>query len=94
MTDEASRHDRREGARFGEEYPRSDEMQVAMFEHVGVFRTEEGMRQAVEKVRELKERFKKVRVGDQGRVFNTDILEAWEVGCLLIGFAPTTRGGV
>ena len=31
MTDEASRHDRREGARFGEEYPRSDEMQVAMF---------------------------------------------------------------
>jgi protein-S-isoprenylcysteine O-methyltransferase Ste14 len=31
MTDEDSTHDRLEGASFGEEYPRSDEMQVAMF---------------------------------------------------------------
>jgi protein-S-isoprenylcysteine O-methyltransferase Ste14 len=31
MSDEDSTHDRLEGARFGEEYPRSDEMQVAMF---------------------------------------------------------------
>ncbi|NIS79563.1 MAG: FAD-dependent oxidoreductase [Anaerolineales bacterium] len=59
------------------------EMQEIMFEHVGVFRTEEGMKEAVDKVRELKERFKKVRVGDPGKVFNTDILEAWELGCLL-----------
>ncbi len=59
------------------------EMQEMMFEHVGVFRMDEGMRQAIEKVRELKERFKHVRVGDQGKIFNTDILEAWEVGSLL-----------
>jgi succinate dehydrogenase / fumarate reductase flavoprotein subunit len=59
------------------------EMQEVMFEHVGVFRTDEGMRQAIEKVRELKERFKHVRVGDQGQIFNTDILEAWELGSLL-----------
>jgi succinate dehydrogenase / fumarate reductase flavoprotein subunit len=41
------------------------------------------MRSAVEKVRELKERFQRVRVEDQGSAFNTDLMEAWEVGCLL-----------
>jgi succinate dehydrogenase / fumarate reductase flavoprotein subunit len=59
------------------------EMQEVMFEHVGVFRVEEGMKAAVEKISELKERFTKVRVDDQGRIFNTDVLEAWELGCLL-----------
>jgi succinate dehydrogenase / fumarate reductase flavoprotein subunit len=59
------------------------EMREVMFEHVGVFRTAEGMQQAVDRVRQLKERYTHVRVGDQSRVFNTDILEAWELGCLL-----------
>jgi succinate dehydrogenase / fumarate reductase flavoprotein subunit len=59
------------------------EMQEVMFEHVGVFRIEEGMKQAVEKIRELRQRFTKVRVDDQGRIFNLDVLEAWELGCLL-----------
>jgi succinate dehydrogenase / fumarate reductase flavoprotein subunit len=59
------------------------EMQEVMFDHVGVFRTDEGMRQAVEVVRELKKRFKRVRVDDQGSAYNTDLLEAWEVSCLL-----------
>lgn len=59
------------------------EMQQTMFEQVGVFRTEEGMRGAVDKVRELKDRFKRVRVGDRGSTFNTDLTEAWETGCLL-----------
>jgi succinate dehydrogenase / fumarate reductase flavoprotein subunit len=59
------------------------EMQEIMFADVGVFRTEAGMSSAVEKIHELKARFKNVRVGDQGHVFNTDILEAWELGALL-----------
>ncbi len=59
------------------------EMQEVMMADVGVFRTEEGMKQAVVKVRELKEQFKEVRVEDQGKVFNTDLYEAWELGCLL-----------
>jgi succinate dehydrogenase / fumarate reductase flavoprotein subunit len=59
------------------------EMQEVMFEHVGVFRIEEGMKTAVDKVRELKERFVNVCVDDHGRIFNTDVLEAWELGCLL-----------
>jgi succinate dehydrogenase / fumarate reductase flavoprotein subunit len=59
------------------------EMKSVMFDQVGVFRTEEGMAEALEKVRELKERFKNVRVEDQGQVFNTDLLNTWEIGNLL-----------
>lgn len=59
------------------------EMQEVMFDHVGVFRTEDGMSQALEKVRELKRRFKNVRAGDRGKIWNTDVLEVWELGCLL-----------
>jgi succinate dehydrogenase / fumarate reductase flavoprotein subunit len=58
-------------------------MQEVMFDHVGVFRTEEGMRQALDKIRELKQRFKNVRAGDRGTIWNTDVMEIWELGCLL-----------
>jgi succinate dehydrogenase / fumarate reductase flavoprotein subunit len=61
----------------------ANEMKQVMFEHVGVFRVEEGMQQAVEKVRELKERFKHVRVQDHGKIFNTELLNAWEISNLL-----------
>ena len=59
------------------------EMKSVMNDHVGVFRTEEGMSGAVEKIRELQERFKNVQLGDQGKIFNTDLLAAWELGNLL-----------
>jgi succinate dehydrogenase / fumarate reductase flavoprotein subunit len=59
------------------------EMQEVMFDHIGVFREEKGMQAAVDKVRELKQRYANVRAEDPGRVFNTDLLEAWELGCML-----------
>jgi succinate dehydrogenase / fumarate reductase flavoprotein subunit len=59
------------------------EMKAVMFDHVGIFRTGEGMTQALNKVRELKERFKKVRVEDHGKIFNTNLLNTWEIGNLL-----------
>jgi succinate dehydrogenase / fumarate reductase flavoprotein subunit len=58
-------------------------LQEAMSEGVGVFRTEAGMKQAEATIAELKERYGRVRIDDTGRVFNTDLLEAWELGCLL-----------
>jgi succinate dehydrogenase / fumarate reductase flavoprotein subunit len=61
----------------------ANEMKQVMFEHVGVFRVEDGMQKAVEKVRELKERFKNVRVQDHGKIFNTDLLNAWEISNLI-----------
>ena len=59
------------------------EMKEVMNDHVGVFRVEEGMSMALDKVRELKERFKEVRVGDPGNVYNTDLLNIWELSNLL-----------
>jgi succinate dehydrogenase / fumarate reductase flavoprotein subunit len=41
------------------------------------------MQQALSTLQELKERYTRVRIDDRGRVFNTDLLEAWELGCLL-----------
>ncbi|MDH3942856.1 MAG: FAD-dependent oxidoreductase [Anaerolineae bacterium] len=61
----------------------ANEMKTVMMEEVGVFRTEEGMSKAKEKIAELQERFTHVGVKDHGKVFNTDLLNAWELGCLL-----------
>ena len=60
-----------------------NEMKDVMMDHVGVFRTEEGMEKAVNKIRELRERFKNVRSGDSGKIYNTDLLNTWELGNLL-----------
>lgn len=59
------------------------EMKEVMFDHVGVFRVEEGMQQAVEKIRELKERFKNIDIDDKSDAFNMNLLEAWELSNLL-----------
>jgi succinate dehydrogenase / fumarate reductase flavoprotein subunit len=59
------------------------EMKKVMFDDVGVFRTDEGMKRALAKVGELRERFKQVGVKDTGRIFNTEVLNAWELGNLL-----------
>ena len=61
----------------------ASEMKAVMAEHVGVFRVEEGMAEAVEKVRELKERFKDVRVDDHGKKYNMNLIEAWELSNLI-----------
>jgi succinate dehydrogenase / fumarate reductase flavoprotein subunit len=58
-------------------------MKKIMFDDVGIYRNEKGMRNAIEKVRELRERYKHVRVGDTGKIFNTDLLNAWELGNML-----------
>jgi succinate dehydrogenase / fumarate reductase, flavoprotein subunit len=60
-----------------------EEMKKAMFDDVGVFRTETGMQNALNKLAELRERMKHVRVNDSGKIFNTEMLNAWELGNLL-----------
>ena len=60
-----------------------NEMKSVMFDDVGVFRTEKGMKAALAKVNELQERFKQVKVQDTGKIFNTELLNAWEMGNLL-----------
>jgi succinate dehydrogenase / fumarate reductase flavoprotein subunit len=59
------------------------ELQRTMMDHVGVFRTAKGMQQALAKVQELQERYRRVQIDDKGKHFNQELIEAWEVGCLL-----------
>lgn len=59
------------------------EMKSVMFDHVGVFRTEDGMNQALGTVRELIQRMKNVRKPDSGKIFNTEMLNIWEMNNLL-----------
>ncbi len=61
-----------------------EQMQDVMSRYVGVFREEAGMQQALDAIRELKRRYQTdLRIDDRGNVFNTDLLEAWELGSLL-----------
>lgn len=59
------------------------EMQDTMMDCVGVFREEAGIKQAIDKIKELQERYERVSVDDKGEKYNTDVLEAWELGALL-----------
>ncbi len=60
-----------------------NEMQDTMQRGVGIFRMEQGMRTTLDNLAELKERYLKVGTDDKGKRFNTDLLEAIELGNLL-----------
>ncbi|CAL9481825.1 MULTISPECIES: succinate dehydrogenase flavoprotein subunit [Streptomyces] len=59
------------------------ELQECMDANVMVFRTEQTIKTAVEKIAELRARYQNVSIQDKGRRFNTDLLEAVELGNLL-----------
>ena len=59
------------------------ELQETMDRNAQVFRTEESLNEALADVRRLKERYSRVSVQDKGTLFNTDLLEAIELGFLL-----------
>jgi succinate dehydrogenase / fumarate reductase flavoprotein subunit len=54
-----------------------------MMDNVGVYRDEGTLTAARDRVQELRARYARVAVDDKGTVFNTDLLEAREVGYLL-----------
>ena len=59
-------------------------MQQTMMDNVGVFRTAETMQAGIDELAELRERFyRDICIDDRHKVFNTDLMEAWELGALL-----------
>ncbi len=71
------------------------EMQKVMMADVGVFRSEGPMTEALNTLRDLRERYQKdLSIDDRGLKFNTDLLEAWELGCLLDLAEITTLSAV
>ncbi|GAA2050806.1 succinate dehydrogenase flavoprotein subunit [Williamsia deligens] len=59
------------------------EMQASMDANASVFRTEETLKQALTDIHALKERYNHIRVHDKGTRYNSDLLEAIELGFLL-----------
>jgi len=59
------------------------EMQEVMMDKVSVFRHQEALEEALEKVRELKERYRQISVQDRGNCFNRELLDAIELGYML-----------
>jgi succinate dehydrogenase / fumarate reductase flavoprotein subunit len=59
------------------------ELQQTMMDHVGVFRVEAQIQEALTKIHELQGRRRQLRLQDKGKLFNTELLEALELGYLL-----------
>jgi len=58
-------------------------MKKVMFDDMGIFRSGKGMQNALNVVRELKERYKHVSITDDGTIFNMELMNVWELGNLL-----------
>jgi succinate dehydrogenase / fumarate reductase flavoprotein subunit len=59
------------------------ELQEQMFDLAGVVRREDGLRKMQDLLAGLHERYERVVVMDKGKVFNTELMEAVELGFLL-----------
>jgi succinate dehydrogenase / fumarate reductase flavoprotein subunit len=59
------------------------ELQETMDKNAQVYRTEESLNEALDKIKELRKRYENIQVKDRGLRFNTDLLEAIELGFLL-----------
>ncbi|OPC81322.1 succinate dehydrogenase flavoprotein subunit [Embleya scabrispora] len=59
------------------------EMQETMDANAGVYRTEETLKQALADIKGLQKRYLDVSIQDKGKRYNTDLLEAIELGFLL-----------
>jgi len=55
-------------------------MQSLMMEKGSVFRNEEEMKQGIEEIRSLKERYENIGIGEKRRAFNYELMEAVELG--------------
>ena len=58
-------------------------LQETMMVNCGIFRDEKGLTEQLNIIRELQERFKKIGIKDRSQKFNTEVMEAVELGHLL-----------
>ena len=60
-----------------------DEMKLAMISNVGIFRDKKPMEEALQKIRELKERYKNITVDSKGKQYNINMIRALELEGML-----------
>jgi fumarate reductase flavoprotein subunit len=59
------------------------EMMRTMEEHAGIYRSGEGLAAACAKLGELRARYRRIELHDKTNVYNTDLLQALELGSML-----------
>ncbi|MFV1950607.1 MAG: succinate dehydrogenase flavoprotein subunit [Nitrospinota bacterium] len=60
-----------------------DELKENMMSNCGVFREKEGLNKGLEKVKELRERYKNAKITDKSKLFNNELIEVLELGHML-----------
>ncbi|MDA2935174.1 FAD-binding protein [Acidobacteria bacterium AH-259-D05] len=60
-----------------------EEMNLTMEKNCGVYRAQEGLKEACTVLRKLRERFENIAIEDRGSVFNTDLTAALELDFML-----------
>jgi succinate dehydrogenase / fumarate reductase, flavoprotein subunit len=69
-----------------------DALGTVMSTNLGIFRTKQSMADALKEIRELQFRADAVRLQDKGKIFNTDLIQAFELSCL-VDIAETIVAG-
>ena len=64
-------------------YQIKKELNETMDKNLWIFRVEDELKEAVKKIKELKERFNNVEITDKSKGFNTDLIYTFEVGYML-----------
>ncbi|AYF75057.1 succinate dehydrogenase flavoprotein subunit [Nocardia yunnanensis] len=70
------------------------DLQVSMDDKAGVYRTEESLKSMLEEIQVLKERYSRITVQDKGKRYNSELLEAIELGFLLELAEVTVAGAL
>jgi succinate dehydrogenase / fumarate reductase flavoprotein subunit len=71
-----------------------DEMQHAMQEDCAVFRTQETMKEGVDKIAAVYAKLPDIKVTDRGLIWNTDLMETLEFDNLIVQAAVTVNSAV
>lgn len=59
------------------------EMNLAMEAGAGIYRSEDSLQECTQTMQELRERYRHIELMDKSNVFNTDLIEALELGSML-----------
>ncbi len=71
-----------------------EELAACMMEWCGIFRNGPDLQRMLDKLGELRDRYARITLDDRGCKFNQDLLEAWELGCLLDVAEATVRSAL
>jgi succinate dehydrogenase / fumarate reductase flavoprotein subunit len=75
-------------------YDIRQELRDIMDTNAGVFRTREGLEEAVEKIEELKQRFEHSSLKDKSYIYNTDLVSYLEMDNMLTLAEVIVKGGL